>query len=130
MGTKEDAELVRRGYEAFSAGDMETLADLFAEDAVWHVPGNAGISGNKEGRDAIFAFFAELFSLSGGTVKVTLQEVIAGDEHTVALDHLQAERNGTVLDQNSVNVFRIRGGKVIEVSQFSEDTERAGSFWS
>ena len=130
MGTKEDAELVRRGYEAFSAGDMETLAELFAEDAVWHVPGNAGISGNKQGRDAISAFFAELFSLSGGTVKVTLQEVIAGDEHTVALDHLQAERNGTVLDQNSVNVFRIRGGKVIEVSQFSEDTERAGSFWS
>jgi uncharacterized protein (TIGR02246 family) len=130
MGTKEDAELVRRGYEAFGAGDMETLAELFAEDAVWHVPGSASISGTKQGRDAIFAFFAELFSLSGGTVKATLQEVIAGDEHTVGLDHLHAERNGDVLDQNSVNVFRIRDGKVVEVSQFSEDTERAGNFWS
>ena len=130
MGTKEDADLVRRGYEAFGAGDMATLAELFAEDAVWHVPGNSGLSGAKQGRDAIFAFFAELFSRSGGTVKVDLQDVIGGDEHTVALHHSHAERNGEVLEENSVNVFRIRDGRVVEVSQFSEDTERDGAFWS
>ena len=35
MGAQEDVALVRRGYEAFSAGDMDTLRDLFTEDAVW-----------------------------------------------------------------------------------------------
>jgi ketosteroid isomerase-like protein len=41
-----------RGYAAFSTGDMATLNDLFADDAVWHVPGRNSISGPKKGRDA------------------------------------------------------------------------------
>jgi ketosteroid isomerase-like protein len=32
-------ELLRQGYEAFSKGDMEALAALFAHDVVWHTPG-------------------------------------------------------------------------------------------
>ena len=28
MGAKENADLVRRGYEAFGAGDMATLSEL------------------------------------------------------------------------------------------------------
>ena len=63
-------------------------------------------------------------------MKVTLEDVIAGEEHTVALHHSHAERSGNVLEENSVNVFRIRDGRVIEVSQFSQDTERDGAFWS
>ena len=34
MGAKENADLVRRGYEAFSAGDMTALTDLFS----WKMP--------------------------------------------------------------------------------------------
>ena len=37
MGGDKNVELVRAGYAAFSTGDMATLNDLFAEDAVWHV---------------------------------------------------------------------------------------------
>jgi ketosteroid isomerase-like protein len=39
MGSGDNADLVRRGYAAFSTGDMATLSELFASDAVWHVPG-------------------------------------------------------------------------------------------
>ena len=62
MGTAENVELVRRGYEAFNAGDMATLSELFAEDAVWHVAGNGVLSGTKQGRDAVLAYFGELGS--------------------------------------------------------------------
>jgi ketosteroid isomerase-like protein len=37
MGSADNASLVRRGYAAFSTGDMATLSELFADDAVWHV---------------------------------------------------------------------------------------------
>jgi len=37
MGFADNASLVRRGYAAFSTGDMATLSELFADDAVWHV---------------------------------------------------------------------------------------------
>jgi ketosteroid isomerase-like protein len=30
--------LVRRGFDAFSKGDVDTLRELFDQDAVWHTP--------------------------------------------------------------------------------------------
>ena len=91
MGSEDNADLVRRGYAAFSTGDMATLSELFADDAVWHVPGSGSLSGAKHGRDAILAFFGELMARSGGTIKITLHDVVGGDEHTVALHHEFAE---------------------------------------
>jgi ketosteroid isomerase-like protein len=130
MGSAEDAELVRRGYQAFSAGDMATLNDLFTEDAVWHVPGSGDLSGTKQGREAILACFGELMSRSAGTLKVTLQDVIGGDNHTIGLNGNHAERNGKVLDQDAVLVFQLRDGRVAEVQQFFEDTAATDEFWS
>jgi ketosteroid isomerase-like protein len=55
MGAQENVELVRRGYVAFSTGDMATLNGLFAGDAVWHMAGSGVMSGPKQGRDEILA---------------------------------------------------------------------------
>lgn len=130
MGAEENAELVRRGYAAFSSGDMATLTELFAEDAVWHVPGGSPLSGPKEGRDAIFAFFGETMSLTGGTFTVTLDDVIGGETHTAALHHSHGERNGKVLDQKAVNVFRILDGQVLEVKEYSDAGGAGDEFWA
>jgi ketosteroid isomerase-like protein len=130
MGSQENAELVRSGYAAFSAGDMATLNELFAEDAVWHVPGSNTLSGAKKGRGAILAFFGDLMTHSAGTATVTLQDVIGGPDHTVGLHHNHAERNGKVNDQDAVLVFTIRDGRVTEVQEFHEDTARSNEFWA
>ena len=129
MGSQENAELVRRGYAAFSAGDMATLNELFAEDAVWHVPGSNTLSGAKQGRDAIIAFFGELMTRTAGTVTVTLQDVIGGPNHTVGLHHNHAKRNGKVNDQDAVLVFTIQDGRVTAVQEFHENTTRSDEFW-
>ena len=47
MGNQEDAAVVRRGYEAFNGGDLETLMGLFADDAVYHVGGSGGLAGDN-----------------------------------------------------------------------------------
>jgi len=130
MGSEENAELVRRGYQAFIAGDMATLNELFAEDAVWHVPGTGELSGTKQGREAIMGFFGELMTRSGGTLKVTMQDVIGGEDHTIGLNANHAERNNKVLDQDSVLVFHLRDGRVSEVKQFFEDTAATDEFWA
>jgi uncharacterized protein len=130
MGSEENAELVQRGYAAFSRGDIATLAELFAENAVWHAPGNSPLSGPKEGRDAILAFFGETMSLSGGTFKVTLDDVVGGDPYTVALHRSHGERNGKVLDSKSANVFRIVDGQVIEVTEYSDAGGAGDEFWA
>lgn len=130
MGNQENADVVRRGYEAFISGDMEALRGLFADDAVWHVSGSGGLAGDKLGRDAIMAYFGELFSRSDSTVKVELQDVIAGDRHTVGLQRAQAQRNGKSLAQQGAIVFTLQDGKITEVIEFQEDTAKSADFWS
>jgi ketosteroid isomerase-like protein len=53
----ENAEIVRRGYQAFNAADMKTLTELFDENASWHTPGRGSIAGDRLGRDAVLAQF-------------------------------------------------------------------------
>ena len=130
MGAEENAELVRSGYAAFSSGDMNTLTELFADDAVWHVAGSGQLSGSKVGRDAIMAFFGETIALSGGTFSVTLDDVIGGEPRTAALHHSHGERNGKVLEQHVVNVFHIVDGKVVEVREYSDNGAAGDAFWA
>ena len=130
MGSQENVELVRRGYDAFGAGDMATLSELFTDDAVWHVGGSGGLAGDKPGKEAILAYFGDLFSRSGGTIKVTLDDVVGGENHTVSVQRNHAERDGTSLDQRAALVFTITDGKVSEVYEFLDDTARAADFWS
>ncbi|GGI00450.1 nuclear transport factor 2 family protein [Arthrobacter liuii] len=130
MGAQEDTALVRRGYEAFTAGDMDTLRELFTEDAVWHIGGTGPLSGDKKGRDAILAYFGELYSRSNGTLKVTLDDVASGDKYTIGVQSGHAERDGKSLDQRIVIVFTIAGGKVTEVLEAPDDTAKASDFWA
>lgn len=130
MGIQEDAALVRRGYEAFNTGDIDKLMALFAQNAVYRVGGSGGLAGEKRGQEAIMGYFGELFSRSGGDIKVELQDVIAGERHTVSLQAAQAQRNGKTMKQNGVLVFTIQDGKVTEVNEFQEDTALASDFWA
>ena len=130
MGPREDVDLVRRGYEAFGAGDMDTLRGLFAEDAVWHLGGSGGLSGDKQGLDAILTYFGELFTRSDGTIKVDLDDLIGGENHTVGFQRVHAQRNGAAIDQRTVIVFALKHGKVSEVYEVPEDTAKAADFWS
>ena len=56
MSEHPNAARAREGFERFVQGDLPALLDLFADDAVWHVPGSMALSGEHRGRDAIIAF--------------------------------------------------------------------------
>ena len=130
MGTAENVELVRRGYEAFNAGDMATLSELFAEDAVWHVAGSGVLSGTKQGRDAILAYFGELGARTQGSFQANLEDIVGGENHTVAIQQTRAEDNGKTLDLATVIAFVVRDGKIAEGREFFEDTSKSDDFWT
>jgi ketosteroid isomerase-like protein len=41
MGASENAEVVRRAYEAFNKADIAMLIEIFDENASWHTPGRS-----------------------------------------------------------------------------------------
>jgi ketosteroid isomerase-like protein len=130
MGTAENVELVRRGYTAFNAGDMTTLSELFAEDAVWHVAGSGVLSGTKQGRDAIMSYFGELGARSQGSFQANLEDVVGGEKYTVGIQQTQAQGNGKTMDLATVITFVVRDGKITEGREFFEDTAKADDFWT
>lgn len=123
-------DLIRRAFDAFGKGDMETLGGLFADDAVFHVPGKSSISGDYKGKDQIFGFFAKVMELTGGTFKVETHDVVANDEHAVALSTGTAEREGNRLSDNSAMVHHIQDGKIAEVWLHPGDQYAGDEFWS
>lgn len=130
MGTAENVELVRRGYTAFNAGDMATLSDLFAEDAVWYAAGSGVLSGTKQGRDAIMSYFGELGARSQGSFQANLEDVVGGEKYTVGIQQTQAQGNGKTIDLATVITFVVRDGKIVEGREFFEDTAKADDFWA
>ena len=117
-------------YTAFSAGDMDALASFFDEHVVWHTPGRHRLAGTYEGRAETFASFAEEFELSGGTYSVAVRDVLANDQHIVALLHATADREGRRLDQDYAIVFETRDGKVRAAWEVWRDQPSVDQFWS
>ena len=130
MADHPNATLLRKGYGAFASGDMAVLTELFAEDVVWHVTGDNPISGVHRGREAVFGIFAKTVELSGGSFKIELHDVLANDEHAVALTRATASRQGKTYDSLDTDVYHVSGGKVTEWWSFVEDQRLADEFWS
>ncbi len=130
MADHPNATLLRNGYEAFSKGDMATITELFSEDVVWHLPGNNQLSGVHRGRDAVFAIFAKTTQLSGGTFKIDVHDVLANEQHAVALTRATASRQGNTFDSLDTDVYHVSGGKVTEWWSFAEDQRLTDEFWS
>lgn len=123
-------DLVRRGFAAFGTGDLATLGQLFADDIVWHVGGRSPITGDYKGKDEVFGFFAQLAERAGGTFRVDVHDVLANDEHVVALTNGTAEREGKRLNDNGVQIFHVKDGKVTETWFHPGDQYAADEFWS
>ena len=130
MAEHPNVALLRKGYEAFAKGDMATLTQQWSEDMVWHWSGNTPFSGDHKGRDAVFRVLARYRELSGGTARVDLHDILANDEHAVALTRGMVSRQGKDLNVLETYVYHVSNGKVTEVWMFSEDQRLNDEFWS
>lgn len=121
---------IRKGYEAFSTGNFQALDEIFAEDILWHVGGRNPLTGDYKGRQEVYGFFAKLGGNSGGTFRLEIHDVLANDHHGVAFVHTSAQREGRMLDDNTLHAFELEGGKVKEFWGYPGDTYAADEFWS
>ena len=121
---------VRRLFDAFARKDGFGLRGLFAEDAVWHVPGDSVMAGTYEGRDAIFRFLGRLPKQTAGTYGSRLIDVLASDERAAALYRATGHRDGRKLDLDQLLLFRLEGGVIHEVLALPTDPATFEMFWS
>jgi ketosteroid isomerase-like protein len=131
MAEHPNVELIRHGYAAFAAGDMAALDALFSDDVVWTVAGRSPLAGAYTGKADFFgAFVAGLAERSGGTLSIEIDTVVAADEHVVVLSHHTASHAGRSLDARSVEVYRVRDGRVVEARTTSFDPYEVDAFYA
>jgi ketosteroid isomerase-like protein len=112
----QNEDLVRDFLGALGQGDIDTPpTQYWAEDIRMHVPGRSSIAGDHKGAEQVLQALARLAELTGGTFSFEVHDVVANDEHAVALYIPRAERAGKQWTDNSVAVYHIRDGKISEI---------------
>jgi ketosteroid isomerase-like protein len=131
LSTHANAAAVRRGFNRFAEGDVVGLLDLFADDAVWHIPGTSPMAGAYEGRDEIVALLRRTAELTGGTYSVNLVWVVADEEHIAAVYSARGERDdGRTLDIEQTLLIGLRDGLWADIRAQPLDQAAFDAFWA
>jgi ketosteroid isomerase-like protein len=108
MSEQDNKEVIKRGYEAFSSGDLDTVMSLFDDDIEWVQPGDSAISGTFHGKTEVTEHFGRMTE-KGLTVK--LNQLIAEGDTVVAITEVSA---GGQTGEDA-DVFTLRDGKTVSV---------------
>jgi ketosteroid isomerase-like protein len=130
VGAAENEALVREIFGAFARKEGFALRGLFAEDAVWIVPGSGVMAGVFRGREEIFRFLARLPKQTDGTYGSSLRDVLSSADRAAALYTARGTRHGRTLELDQVLLFRIEDGLVREVLALPSDPAAFEEFWS
>jgi len=129
--TMTNVDVVRRGYQAFNEADIDTLNELFWDDATWTTPGESTVAGTARGKGAVFTQFGRYGGETNGTFKAHLQTVFeAADGQVIGLHHNTGERDGHQLDTMCCLVFEFDGGRVKAGTEYFFDLHNWDQFWS
>jgi uncharacterized protein len=122
-------DLLRRGYEAFGAGDMDTVLALFHPDIAWHNGGSNQTTGDYRGHQEVMGFFGRLMELSGGSFRLDIHDIVANDGHGVALVTAHGERDGQTMAVREANIWHLADGRATEFWAFAEDQAAIDRFF-
>jgi ketosteroid isomerase-like protein len=121
MSEQQNLEIIRRGYDAFGHGDIDTLLGLFDERIEWVTPGPADLptSGRRTGRQEVAQFFGtvnDLFEIH----RFEPKQMIAQGDRVVVLGEESAtvKATGKVLDNSWAHVFTLRDGLVVAFQEY------------
>ena len=111
--SENNIELVKRGYEAFASGDMETVMSLYDDNIEWVQPGRSAISGTYHGKGELSGL---LMRLAEKTAVVKPLRFLADGDTVVVLS--QATIGGETSDD--VEVYTIRDGKTVTAKVYGD----------
>lgn len=112
--------VVQEWFDKLAVGDADAAFALFAPDCTYILQGTTPVSGTYRGLPAILNdFFAPWRTRIDGPLTLALHELIGEGERVVALARGSAKTvTGARYDNEYVFVFRVRGGKIVEVNEF------------
>ncbi len=109
--SRENLELVRRQYEAWSNGDLEGATGAFADDVEWHGHPRLPEPGPYRSRQEVRRWM-EQFREAWGELSADPVELIDAGDTVVALVHMSGRGRGSGVE--------VRGGVDVHVMSFRD----------
>ena len=132
MQDSEAVDVVKRGYAAFKAGNLQGFLDLCAPDIEWGdvaIKGLAHHPGPVRGRDAVRQALENL---------AANEEILAFEQHNFVGQgdrvfvegtwRARAKPTGRTFQMNYVHAFTVRGGKVQKYDGYWDTAAHAEAF--
>ena len=113
MSEQENKELIKKGYAAFSAGDVETVMSLFDDDVEWVQPGESAVSGTFHGKAEVMEHFGRMAEKA---LTVKLIRLLAEGDTVVAITEVTV---GGETGEDA-DVFTIRNGKTVRAEMHGD----------
>ena len=125
MADHPNAAKIRAASEAIEQSDDPTSQmEMLSDDIVWH---EIGSDEPVRGKQALAERFAGM--PEGASIKVDTHDVIANDEHAIALVTATATMGDQELVYRTAEIYHMKDGKITERWAFSDDTDRINKFF-
>ena len=118
-----NVDTARAAYDAFSSGDMDTLREMFAEDAEWVTSDELPLGGTTSGRDAIMENFAQIPNY-WSEFSVKPDQFIDGGDDVVVHGMQHGVGEGGSFDAPFLHLMHFEGGKLTR-GEFDADSAKA-----
>ena len=130
-----DPQQVTAAYAALATGQRDRIAEHFAEDMRWLVPGHNQLSGWKNNLDEFFAFMARVGELSENSFRMDSVAIMTSENASADVTRNTGHRTGQpdrILDIDVIHWLTWRDGKVVEGrgAIFGDGTAQYDSFWA
>ena len=128
-------EQVAAAYAALATGQRSQIAELWAEDLRWLVPGHNPLSGWKNNLDEFIQFMGTVGQLSDNSFRMASVAVMTADNFSADVTRNTGNRAGQPerrLDIDVIHWLTWRDGKVIEGrgAIFGDGTAQYDEFWA
>jgi len=126
------AELHRRQGEMYAGGSVEAVAELLAEDVVWHVPGASPIAGDHRGVAEVIEYFEKRRGLANETMRMHPGELIRDGDGVAQFVEGSAELDGEEVRWQTIGVYRVDAARrrICEVWLVPLDSALFDRIWS
>jgi ketosteroid isomerase-like protein len=121
MSTSQNVETVKKGYAAFTAGDLETALSTLDDNIEWVVPGKSKLGGTYRGKAEVTEFLGKLAEKSFTTAP---SRFLADDDVVVVLTQTTAGGESAP----AADVYTFRDGKAVKAQNFG-DTAMQERIW-
>jgi ketosteroid isomerase-like protein len=123
LSVDQKIDIVRKDFDAFKRGDLQTISDSFSDDIVWHGRGSTRFGGDFNGKQATMAQILD-FAQTFQDINFEIHDVVGNQEHFVALVNSSVTRNGKTYSDKEAFIFHINDeGKTTE-AWVASDTEQ------